>query len=76
LIEGKVLSQNPAGRQIPSAYFIPRLTMSGHDFLDASRENKVWEKAKDTFKEEGVGWTVDMLKAVCIQIVKAHPGLP
>jgi Hypothetical protein (DUF2513) len=57
LIEGKVISQNRGGRQIPSGYFITRLTMSGHDFLDASRENKVWEKAKGTFKEKGVGWT-------------------
>jgi hypothetical protein len=76
LIEGKVISQNRDGRQIPSGYFITRLTMAGHDFLDASRENKVWEKAKGTFKEKGVGWTVDVLKAVCIQIIKSHVGLP
>jgi Hypothetical protein (DUF2513) len=55
LVEGNVISQHLGERQVPSGYFITRLTMSGHDFLDASRENKVWEKAKATFKEKGVG---------------------
>jgi hypothetical protein len=76
LVEGNVIWQHLGERQVPSGYFITRLTMSGHDFLDASRENKVWEKAKGTFKEKGVGWTIDVLKAVCIQIVKSHVGLP
>jgi hypothetical protein len=75
-IEGKVASDSRGGRQIPVVYFITRLTMAGHDFLDAARENKVWEKAKGTFREKGVGWTVELLKAVCVQIVKSHVGIP
>jgi Hypothetical protein (DUF2513) len=75
LIEGRVLFENRDGRQIPVKYVIIRLTMAGHDFIDASRENKVWEKAKSTIKEKGVGWTVDIVKAVCIQIVKSHIGV-
>jgi hypothetical protein len=76
LIEGVVACENENGRQVPVAYAISRLTMAGHDFLDAARENKVWEKAKSTIKEKGVGWTVDILKAICIQIAKSHLGLP
>jgi hypothetical protein len=36
LVEGGVLSENRGGRQIPSAYFITRMTMAGHDFLGSS----------------------------------------
>lgn len=51
-----------------------RLTMAGHDFLHASRENKAWERAKSTIKEKGVGWTADILKTLSVQAVKSHIG--
>jgi Hypothetical protein (DUF2513) len=49
--------------------------MDGHDFLDTARENKVWEKAKSTFKRERRR-VDDLLKVACVQIVKSHIGQP
>ncbi len=43
--------------------YIPTgLTWSGHEFLDASRNNDVWTKAKDYIASKGGGMTFDILK--------------
>lgn len=34
-------------------YFIYRITMQGHQFLDSIRDNNIWNKTKTTAKEVG-----------------------
>ena len=34
-----------------------RLTWAGHDFLDATRDDTIWRKAKDKILIPGVSWT-------------------
>lgn len=38
-----------------------RLTWTGHDFLDATRDSKIWKKAKDHIIKPGVSWTFQTL---------------
>lgn len=38
-----------------------RLTWAGHDFLDATRDSKIWKKAKEQIIKPGVSWTFQTL---------------
>jgi hypothetical protein len=40
---------------------IRRLTWAGHDFLDASRDSKIWKMAKDHIIKPGAAWTFSLL---------------
>ena len=36
----------------------------GHEFLDAIRSDNVWAKTKETFTEQGISMTSELVKAV------------
>ena len=38
-----------------------RLTWAGHDFLDATRDSKIWKMARDHFFKPAVSWTFPIL---------------
>ncbi len=40
---------------------IQRLTWAGHDFLDATRDSRIWKKAKEYVIKPGVSWTFQTL---------------
>lgn len=46
---------------VPQAVTIRRLTWAGHDFLDATRDNKVWTLAKEKVLKPGASWTFSLL---------------
>jgi hypothetical protein len=46
-----------------------RLTWEGHEFLDAARDNKRWEKAKGVLAQAG-GFALDVMKQLLIQYLK------
>jgi hypothetical protein len=46
---------------IPSDATIIRLTWTGHDFLDSSRDSKVWKLAKEHVIKPGASWTFSLL---------------
>ena len=52
-----------------------RLTWEGHDFLDAARDEGRWEQAKEIVKEKGGGLSLDVVKALLIQLAKQAVGL-
>lgn len=39
-----------------------RMTWAGHDFLDASREETLWKKAKATVMKPAASFTFDLVK--------------
>jgi hypothetical protein len=43
-----------------------RLTWAGHDFLEAIRNDTIWAKTKTRITEQGVGWTLELVKAVAV----------
>jgi hypothetical protein len=65
LVEGQMTKY--IGRKI-SAFFVSRLTWSGHEFLDAIRSNTVWEKTKKTIVSKGLALTFDLIKSVATDV--------
>lgn len=61
LIEGKAQSFMGGGVLI----HIRGLTWQGHDFLDAARNDKVWEKAEETAESKGLD-----LRSLPLEVVK------
>ena len=57
LVEGENLSSDSGDKWV-----IKTLTSTGHDFLDASRNDTIWNKAKDSIKSKGLSLTFDLLK--------------
>lgn len=47
-----------------------RLTSEGHDFIDAIRDNGIWENTKKAVAETGGSATLQMLKAIAIGFLK------
>lgn len=55
---------------------IVRMTWAGHDFLDSTRNPKVWGHVRDSVIKSGVSWSFDILKEVLKrEAVKHIPGL-
>ncbi|NJK58530.1 MAG: DUF2513 domain-containing protein [Pleurocapsa sp. SU_5_0] len=54
---------------------IDRLTMAGHDFLDAARNEKIWKKAMKTVGEKGGTVTLGVLTQLLSTLAKQHFGL-
>jgi hypothetical protein len=51
------------------------LTWQGHEFLEASRNEKLWNKAKELIKQKSGGLSLDVLKALLISMAKESVGL-
>ncbi|MDI9409479.1 MAG: DUF2513 domain-containing protein [Candidatus Pacebacteria bacterium] len=54
---------------------IDNLTMKGHDFLEAMKNDTTWKKIKEHFKTKGVDMTIDLIMAVAEKIVMKQLGL-
>ena len=52
-----------------------RLTWAGHEFLDAARQIRIWEKAKEMAKRTAEGITMTSLK-VALAHLMGRPSLP
>ena len=51
------------------------LTWQGHEFLEASRNDKTWSKAKTLIKSKSGALSFDVLKALLISMAKEAVGL-
>lgn len=71
LIEaGLVVGECSQGIGGPLRCYVLRLTWNGHEFLDASRDNSRWKKAKEMLMTKGGALTFDVLKALLISLLK------
>ena len=59
----------------PSA-LLASVTWAGHDFIDAARDNTIWNKAKRKVLSSGATFTFDLLKQVLVLAAKGPLGLP
>lgn len=58
------------------SYVLPiRLTWSGTEFLDATRDDTRWNRAKEIVQEKGGGLMIDVLKGVLTQLARQAAGL-
>jgi predicted transcriptional regulator len=56
-------------------YIAKSLTWQGHEFLDAIRNDTVWNQVKDEVKEKGGSIPFDLLKALALQVAAKYFGL-
>lgn len=47
------------------------LTWDGYDFLDAMRDDRVWERAKRAIRESVGSTTMGVVKAACVKVAEA-----
>ena len=66
LIEGGFISYS----KIHGKGYPERLTWVGHEFLDASRDEGRWEKAKKVMAEKAGGVSFEVIKQLLIQLMK------
>lgn len=68
LIESRVNSRE--------ATLLPtRLTWQGHEFLDAAKNETIWQKTKKLVQEKGGALTFDVAKALLAQVALKQVGL-
>ncbi len=53
-----------------------RLSWDGHEFLDAARNDTIWDNAAERIKKSGVNVTFTLLSELLKQLLKQHLGLP
>lgn len=77
LLHAEIMPEAPA---IPMAAFVYRLTWAGHDFLDATKDEGVWKKVRESVLKPGVSFTFsvlqEILKAEAQRQLRTVLGLP
>ncbi len=53
-----------------------RLTWAGHEFLDAARDDTLWNKVKAQVKDKLASVSFDMLKALLVKAAADYLGSP
>ncbi|HEX2836595.1 MAG TPA: DUF2513 domain-containing protein [Phycisphaerales bacterium] len=48
-------------------WYVSGMTWEGQEFLDAIRNDTVWNRVKERFKSEGVGFAIELIMAFAIQ---------
>ena len=65
------------GKEVSIGLF--RLTSSGHDYLDAIRDDNIWNNTKKVVAETGGSATLDIIKSLAIGLLKTkiekHTGI-
>lgn len=56
-------------------YWVERITMAGHDYLEAVRNDTVWNKTKIKLRETGLSVTLEMVKSVAVATLKETLGI-
>jgi DNA-binding transcriptional ArsR family regulator len=49
---------------------VERLTWAGHDFLNNARNDTVWKRARDLVAKQTGSVSIDVFKAVLVQVAK------
>ncbi len=70
LVEAKELSTFGS-----SCWRVKGLTWAGHEFLDAARNDTVWNKTKEIVKDKGGSVPFEVVKDIVIEIAKKMVGL-
>ncbi|MDE0345338.1 MAG: DUF2513 domain-containing protein [Boseongicola sp.] len=70
LIDGRAKASSDGSAHRILVYWINRMTWAGHDFLDAARNDTIWEKAKKKCLEATGGLAFNALKACLVDLGK------
>ena len=69
--EGKAHYPSSHKTDIPSFVAINRLTWDGHEFIDKSKNDNIWNKSKSMISEKGAEISFDILKYVLTELTKS-----
>ncbi len=69
LVNGKMSKAMGLG---PYDFFAMRLTWEGHEFLDAIRDETIWNKTKNSFVTQGLSMTFDLVRSVAVDITSSY----
>jgi hypothetical protein len=72
LIKGRI--SEAITSDAPRHSYIHTLTWTGHEFLDAARDDTVWRKAKEKVLKPGVSFTFELLKEALKEFAKQQLG--
>ena len=56
-------------------YMFLNLTPSGHEFVTQSRNDTIWNAAKEQIRQKGLPATIDVIKTVLSGLIKSAMGL-
>ena len=59
----------------PFLLFPRFLTMAGHDFLEATRNDSVWDKTLEFVKSKGGSVTLEIIKEIALGFLKNEYGI-
>lgn len=58
-----------------ACFYATRLTWEGHEFLDASRNDNIWNKALSEIGTKGGSFTLDIVKGLLLFYAKKQLGI-
>ena len=70
LIEGLDVTTNAGSEVIPTL-----ITMAGYDFLEAAKNDTIWNKAKDSITSMGGGASLSVVKTLLTKLTMNELGL-
>ena len=56
----------------PYNFIAQRLTWDGHEFVNAIRNDTVWSRTKESFKESGISMTFDLVRRAATDIASSY----
>ncbi len=65
----------PLNPQGAGFFEIQKIEWSGHDYLDAIRDQKIWKKTKQKISDIGGSAAIDTVKAIALKIASDALGL-
>lgn len=71
-VDGDIITN---GDGYPANTVTIRLTWHGHEFLDAARNDTVWNKAREKVKSSGIQISVAVLEELLKSLLKGSLGL-
>ena len=72
---GLIRALNVTGGNSAVPVMIPMsLTWEGHEFIEAARDESIWNKAKGNIVSTGVGLPFDVLKQLLLKLIKEAIG--
>jgi len=74
LVDAGFITAIKASSNAGPAWLPLDLTMKGHDFLDAARDNTRWTKAIAIMKDKAGGFALDVLKDLLVGMMRGTVG--
>jgi hypothetical protein len=74
LLEVTIAPSGMGSKRISIA-FVRRQTWEGHQFLQAARNEEVWQRTKRFVRDKGGAITLEMLKVLLLKTAAQHFGL-